>query len=96
MQDVLRARTIDLEDMLAKCMEMEADTGRQASILYVCDMTGLKYDTRLLSLMRGALRSLTQFMAEHCKNITKRLLNVVPPCIDSLDVEVIKYFVLGK
>lgn len=39
--------------------------GKQASILYIMDLSGLKYDKTLLSLIRGPLRSLTEFMASH-------------------------------
>lgn len=39
--------------------------GKQAWILYVMDLTGLKFDKNLYNLVTGAMRSLSEFMADH-------------------------------
>lgn len=43
------------------------------------DMNGLKYDKRLFTLVRGALRSLTEFMAEHYVELIKYFVLVDVP-----------------
>lgn len=77
--EVLKARTKDLEDMLASVMQNERLTGKQTSILYVMDMQGLKYDKRLFTMIRGSLRSLTEFMAEHYVELIKNFVLVNVP-----------------
>uniref|UniRef100_A0A914HH95 CRAL-TRIO domain-containing protein n=1 Tax=Globodera rostochiensis TaxID=31243 RepID=A0A914HH95_GLORO len=62
---VLRARIYDLEVMLRGVMAKEEATGRQHSVLYVMDLSGLKYDRNLITLLRGALSSISAFMSEH-------------------------------
>uniref|UniRef100_A0A183C2J3 CRAL-TRIO domain-containing protein n=1 Tax=Globodera pallida TaxID=36090 RepID=A0A183C2J3_GLOPA len=48
---VLRARIYDLEVMLRGVMAKEEATGRQHSVLYVMDLSGLKYDRNLITLL---------------------------------------------
>ncbi|KAI1707953.1 CRAL/TRIO domain-containing protein [Ditylenchus destructor] len=79
MQDVLKARTKDLEDMLAACMKLESQTGKQASVLYVMDMEGLKFDKQLFSLVRGPLRALSEFMSDHYVEVIKYFVMVNAP-----------------
>ncbi|KAI1730519.1 CRAL/TRIO domain-containing protein [Ditylenchus destructor] len=79
MQDVLKARTKDLEDMLAACMKIESQTGKQASVLYVMDMEGLKFDKQLFSLVRGPLRALSEFMSDHYVEVIKYFIMVNAP-----------------
>jgi len=63
--ELMKARLFDLETMLRHVMEAERETGEQHSVMYIMDLTGLKYDRRLVSLMTGALASISAFMAEH-------------------------------
>uniref|UniRef100_A0AC35TK95 CRAL-TRIO domain-containing protein n=1 Tax=Rhabditophanes sp. KR3021 TaxID=114890 RepID=A0AC35TK95_9BILA len=65
LNEVLYARVHDLESMLKLVMEQEETTQSQASIMYVMDLTGLKFDMRLTTLITGALASISNFMAEH-------------------------------
>ena len=39
--------------------------GKQASILYIMDLGGLRFDRRLPSMLTGALSAISAFMAEH-------------------------------
>uniref|UniRef100_A0AC35U9S6 CRAL-TRIO domain-containing protein n=1 Tax=Rhabditophanes sp. KR3021 TaxID=114890 RepID=A0AC35U9S6_9BILA len=63
--DLLKARMHDLEDMLDRVMKLEAKTGKQASIFYIIDLAGLKYDKKLISLVTGPLKSLSEFMSDN-------------------------------
>ncbi|KHJ76688.1 CRAL/TRIO domain protein [Oesophagostomum dentatum] len=63
--EIMKARLHDLESMLRAVMEMEKRTGEQCAVLYVMDLTGLKMDRRLMSLITGGLASISAFMAEH-------------------------------
>uniref|UniRef100_A0A915Q698 CRAL-TRIO domain-containing protein n=1 Tax=Setaria digitata TaxID=48799 RepID=A0A915Q698_9BILA len=63
--DIMAARTHDLELQLRRVMEMEAKTGEQAFIMYVMDLTDLKYDKHLLTLVTGALSCISTFMSDH-------------------------------
>ncbi|MCP9264578.1 hypothetical protein DINM_022690 [Dirofilaria immitis] len=63
--EIMLARTQDLELFLRRIMEMEERTGQQASIMYIMDLTDLKYDKHLLTLMTGPLASMSTFMSEH-------------------------------
>ncbi|VDK30924.1 unnamed protein product [Gongylonema pulchrum] len=63
--EIMQARLHDLETMLRRVMQMERETGEQASILYFMDLTGLKYDKRLVNLLTGALSGISAFMSEH-------------------------------
>ncbi|KAH7700806.1 Protein R03A10.5 [Aphelenchoides avenae] len=78
-QEVMKARGWDLEDMLKHCMDLEAETGRQASILYVMDLTGLHYNKRLYELCTGAMRCLCEFMAQHYVELIKYFVLVNVP-----------------
>ncbi|GMR51333.1 hypothetical protein PMAYCL1PPCAC_21528 [Pristionchus mayeri] len=62
---ILRARVYDLESMLAAVMKMEARTGERASMLFIMDLTGLKFDRNLTTLITGGLASLAAFMSDH-------------------------------
>lgn len=77
--DVLRARIPDLENMLFHVMKVEAETGRQASILYVMDLTELKYDKQLYHLIVGPLKALAEFMSEHYVELFKYFVLVNVP-----------------
>ncbi|VDM36530.1 unnamed protein product [Toxocara canis] len=77
--EVLRARIFDLEDMLQHVMQIEKKTGKQASILYVMDLTGLKYNRRLYHLVVGPLRSLAEFMSVHYVELIKYFVLVNVP-----------------
>ncbi|KAL3082953.1 hypothetical protein niasHS_010755 [Heterodera schachtii] len=63
--EVLRARIYDLEAMLRAVMAKEEETGRKHAVLYVMDLTGLKYDRNLITLLRGALSAISAFITEH-------------------------------
>uniref|UniRef100_A0AC34FPH0 CRAL-TRIO domain-containing protein n=1 Tax=Panagrolaimus sp. ES5 TaxID=591445 RepID=A0AC34FPH0_9BILA len=65
MNEIMKARVYDLEVMLKSVMEKEAKTGQQTSILYIMDLDGLTFDTKLFTLVRGALASISNFMSEH-------------------------------
>ncbi|KAI6227162.1 CRAL-TRIO domain-containing protein [Aphelenchoides besseyi] len=76
---VMKARSQDLEDLLAEVMELEEKTGRQASVLYVMDLSGLVYDKHLYKLVTGAMRSLSEFMATHYVELIKYFVLVNVP-----------------
>uniref|UniRef100_A0A914QKE7 CRAL-TRIO domain-containing protein n=1 Tax=Panagrolaimus davidi TaxID=227884 RepID=A0A914QKE7_9BILA len=78
-QEVMKARIPDLEDMLRHCMKIEKKTGKQASILYVMDLTDLQYNKRLYNLVTGALKSLAEFMSEHYVELIKYFVIVNVP-----------------
>ncbi|KAI6191436.1 CRAL-TRIO domain-containing protein [Aphelenchoides bicaudatus] len=80
-QEVMKARCQDLEDLLAEVMKMEKATGKQASVLYVMDLTGLKYDKRLYTLIVGAMRALSEFMAVHYVEMIKYFVLVNVPTV---------------
>ncbi|KAI6186870.1 CRAL-TRIO domain-containing protein [Aphelenchoides besseyi] len=63
--EIMKARVYDLECMLRKVMEEEKRTGKQCSVIYIMDLTGLHFDKRLPTLLSGALSSISAFMAEH-------------------------------
>lgn len=65
LNEILKARIFDLERMLQMVMAKERETGRQHSVMYIMDLTGLKYDRHLMTLLRGALGSISAFMSEH-------------------------------
>uniref|UniRef100_A0A0R3RYT3 CRAL-TRIO domain-containing protein n=1 Tax=Elaeophora elaphi TaxID=1147741 RepID=A0A0R3RYT3_9BILA len=78
--EIMFARTQDLEMLLHQIMEMEKKTGQQAFIMYVMDLTDLKYDKRLLTLLTGPLASISTFMSEHyVEMISKFALVNAPP-----------------
>ncbi|CAB3410112.1 unnamed protein product [Caenorhabditis bovis] len=78
--EVMRARLVDLEQMLAAVMKVEKETGKQASILYVMDITGLEYNKKLYDLVTGSMKSLADFMADHYVEMIKFF---VPVCVPS-------------
>uniref|UniRef100_A0A914DYN7 CRAL-TRIO domain-containing protein n=1 Tax=Acrobeloides nanus TaxID=290746 RepID=A0A914DYN7_9BILA len=63
--EIMHARLYDLELMLRTVIERERKTGQQTSIMYIMDLNGLSYDSRLLTLLTGALSGISAFMAEH-------------------------------
>ncbi|GMS81180.1 hypothetical protein PENTCL1PPCAC_3355, partial [Pristionchus entomophagus] len=63
--EVLKARVHDLESMLAAVMKMDARTGERASILFIMNLTGLKMDRNVMTLVSSALSSIAAFMADH-------------------------------
>ncbi|KIH43366.1 hypothetical protein ANCDUO_26629, partial [Ancylostoma duodenale] len=71
LSEVMKARIYDLEVMLAQCMELEKQTGKQAWILYVMDVTGLEYNKKLYDLITGSMRSLAEFMSDHYVEMIK-------------------------
>ncbi|KAK6015420.1 CRAL/TRIO domain protein [Ostertagia ostertagi] len=46
------------EKMLSALNELEAETGKQASVIYILDLDGLKFETSLLSIVTGPYRIL--------------------------------------
>lgn len=53
--------------------------GKQAWILYVMDLSGIKYDKRLYDLLTGPLKSLSEFMQEHYVELMKYFVLVNVP-----------------
>lgn len=54
-------------------------SGKQASILYIMDLNGLKYDKRLLYILSGSLGAISSFMAEHYVEMIYRFVVVNVP-----------------
>ncbi|VBB31024.1 unnamed protein product [Acanthocheilonema viteae] len=77
--EIMVARTQDLEILLHEIMEMEKKTGEQASIMYVMDLTDLKYDKRLFTLVTGPLASISTFMSEHYVEMVNKFVLVNAP-----------------
>uniref|UniRef100_A0A2K6WBX0 CRAL-TRIO domain-containing protein n=1 Tax=Onchocerca volvulus TaxID=6282 RepID=A0A2K6WBX0_ONCVO len=77
--EIMLARTHDLELFLRQIMEMEEKTGQQASILYIMDLTDLKFDKRLLTLLTGPLANMSAFMSEHYVEMIHKFVLVNVP-----------------
>ncbi|VDK86868.1 unnamed protein product, partial [Onchocerca ochengi] len=77
--EIMLARTHDLELFLRQIMEMEEKTGQQASILYIMDLTDLKFDKRLLTLLTGPLANMSTFMSEHYVEMIHKFVLVNVP-----------------
>ncbi|CAG9540929.1 unnamed protein product [Cercopithifilaria johnstoni] len=77
--EIMLARTQDLEILLHAIMEMEKKTGEQAYIMYVMDLMDLKYDKRLLTLLTGPLTSISTFMSEHYVEMINKFVLVNAP-----------------
>uniref|UniRef100_A0A915API9 CRAL-TRIO domain-containing protein n=1 Tax=Parascaris univalens TaxID=6257 RepID=A0A915API9_PARUN len=77
--DILMARLHDFENMLQSIMELEERTGEQASVLFVMDLTGLKYDMQLFRMILGPMKCVSEFMSEHYVEVIKYFLIVNAP-----------------
>ncbi|VDM43998.1 unnamed protein product [Toxocara canis] len=77
--DILLARMTHLENMLYTVMEIEKKTGKQAYILYVIDLTELKYEMGIFRMILGPLKCLADFMADHYVELIKYVLIVNAP-----------------
>ncbi|VDK18269.1 unnamed protein product [Anisakis simplex] len=77
--EILRSRIYDLEDMQYQVMELEKETGKQAAIINVLDMTNLKYNKQLLQMVYGPLRNLADFVAMHYVELFKYFVVVNVP-----------------
>ncbi|WKY12321.1 hypothetical protein Q1695_003699 [Nippostrongylus brasiliensis] len=62
---ILIARMHDLESMLRAVMELEKKTGEQCAVLYIMDLSEIKMDRRLMTLVTGGLAAISAFMAEN-------------------------------
>ncbi|VDM99382.1 unnamed protein product [Thelazia callipaeda] len=83
--EILAARLYDLETMLRLVMRMEEETGQQASIMYVMDLTDLKFDKHLLGLVTGSLSGITNFMSDHYVEMVHKFILVnAPPFIATI------------
>ncbi|KAL6734389.1 hypothetical protein Aduo_004933 [Ancylostoma duodenale] len=58
LSDFLIQRARLQEKMLDAMNELEAETGKQASVIYILDLDGLKFDASLLSIVTGPYRIL--------------------------------------
>uniref|UniRef100_A0A9J2PIM9 CRAL-TRIO domain-containing protein n=1 Tax=Ascaris lumbricoides TaxID=6252 RepID=A0A9J2PIM9_ASCLU len=80
--EISLALVVDVEHLLARVMQLERETGRQASVLYIMDLTGLKYDPRLYQLVVGPLKCLAIFISEHYAELIKYfVLAGAPPFV---------------
>ncbi|KAF7635393.1 CRAL-TRIO domain-containing protein [Meloidogyne graminicola] len=79
LNEILLARIYDLETMLRKIMEKEKQTGKQHYILYIMDLSGLHFDSNLMTMLRGALRSISTFMTENYIELFKSFVLVNAP-----------------
>jgi len=92
LNEILMARIYDLETMLRKIMEKEKETGtsslnnirkifkgHQHSIMYIMDLSGLHFDSNLITMLRGALRSLSTFITEHYVELIRSFVLVNAP-----------------
>ncbi|KAL6744306.1 hypothetical protein Aduo_017256 [Ancylostoma duodenale] len=77
--EILKARMHDLESMLRAVMELEKKTGEQCAVLYIMDLTGLKMDRRLMTLVTGGLAAISAFMAEHYVEMVQSFVVVNVP-----------------
>ncbi|GMT06956.1 hypothetical protein PENTCL1PPCAC_29130, partial [Pristionchus entomophagus] len=77
--EVMKARIYDTEEMLADVMQMEKETGLQSFVIYVMDVDGLEYSKKLIDLVLGPLRSLSEFMADHYAELIKFFVIVNAP-----------------
>uniref|UniRef100_A0A0N5C782 CRAL-TRIO domain-containing protein n=1 Tax=Strongyloides papillosus TaxID=174720 RepID=A0A0N5C782_STREA len=93
LNDILKARCHDLEMMLKLVMDEEKKTGEKNSILYILDLSNIKFDLRLTTLMTGALSAISTFMADHyvelihsfvlvgCPSFITTLWNIAKPLL---------------
>ncbi|KAK5980395.1 CRAL-TRIO domain-containing protein [Trichostrongylus colubriformis] len=79
LSDFLIQRFRFQESMLAALNEMEAETGKQASVIYILDLDGLKFDTSLLSIVTGPYRILWASVYTNYPEWIKRFYMVNAP-----------------
>ncbi|GMT04164.1 hypothetical protein PENTCL1PPCAC_26338, partial [Pristionchus entomophagus] len=77
--EVMRARIFDIEEMFADVMQIEKETGDQSSVIYVMDAEGIEYTKKLMDLVLGSLRALSEFMADHYVELVKYFVIVNVP-----------------
>ena len=81
--EVLRARVHDLESMLKAVMELEKKTNQQCSVIYIMDLTGIKFDKKTITLLTGGLSAISAFMAEHYVELVHSFVLVNVPAFIS-------------
>uniref|UniRef100_A0A914XH98 CRAL-TRIO domain-containing protein n=1 Tax=Plectus sambesii TaxID=2011161 RepID=A0A914XH98_9BILA len=79
LSEVMKSRIQDLEIMFMEVMKHERKSGKQTSIVYIMDLGNLKYDKRLLTLMTGPLKLISQFMADHYVELIKYFVIINAP-----------------
>ncbi|GMS93907.1 hypothetical protein PENTCL1PPCAC_16082, partial [Pristionchus entomophagus] len=77
--EVIKARIHDIEEMLADVMIIEKETGKQASIMYVTDASGVEYSKKLFDQVMRSMRPLSEFMADHYVELVNHLVVVNVP-----------------
>ncbi|CAI5451147.1 unnamed protein product [Caenorhabditis angaria] len=82
--EILKARVHDLESMLRAVMELEKKTNEQCSVVYIMDLTGIKMDTKLTTLLSGGLAAISAFMAEHYVELVHSFVLVNVPSFISV------------
>lgn len=81
--EILRARVHDLESMLKAVMDLEKKTNQQCSVIYIMDLTGIKFDKRTITLLTGGLSAISAFMAEHYVELVHSFVLVNVPAFIS-------------
>ncbi|CAB3397026.1 unnamed protein product [Caenorhabditis bovis] len=81
--EILRARVHDLESMLKAVMDLEKKTNEQCSVVYIMDLTGIKMDRKLTTLLSGGLAAISAFMAEHYVELVHSFVLVNVPAFIS-------------
>ncbi|MFH4977521.1 hypothetical protein AB6A40_004230 [Gnathostoma spinigerum] len=69
----------DLERMLSSVLELESQTGRQVHVLYIMDLSGLRYSKSLYSMIMGDLRDMSDFIADNYAELLKYVVLVNVP-----------------
>uniref|UniRef100_A0A0N5AVW2 CRAL-TRIO domain-containing protein n=1 Tax=Syphacia muris TaxID=451379 RepID=A0A0N5AVW2_9BILA len=81
--EILKSRISYLEELFKRVMELEKQTKRQAWVIFILDLSHLKYNKHLYHLIVGPLKSLSEFMADHYVELVKYFVIVNAPAIFS-------------
>ncbi|GMR33880.1 hypothetical protein PMAYCL1PPCAC_04075, partial [Pristionchus mayeri] len=77
--EIMKASIYDLEQMLARVMEIERETSQQASVLYVMDAEGVTNSKHVREVLLGPLKAVSEFMAEHYVELVKHIVVINVP-----------------
>ncbi|GMR45309.1 hypothetical protein PMAYCL1PPCAC_15504 [Pristionchus mayeri] len=74
--EIVKAKIFDAEEVLHKVMEIEKETGEQATSMLVIDAEGVQYSKKLVELMLGPMNSRSEFMLTHYVELVDKVVVV--------------------
>ncbi|GMS94326.1 hypothetical protein PENTCL1PPCAC_16501 [Pristionchus entomophagus] len=77
--EIVKAKLHDAEATLHSVMEMEKETGEQASVIVVVDAEGIDYSKGLIDLVRGPMNTLSGFLLQHYVELASVIVVVNVP-----------------